>query len=119
MSTIPSSFTRHEQPTSTKEEYITRPANTTGDSWAAAFLKILAVILFILGIVVAIKAGNIEKTYDLYYSSRTYSEFSFWAFLIAYIPYLLGGAFTLCASELFENIKRIADSLESLKTVKK
>lgn len=114
-----SSPVKHEKEKASVETYITEPSNTVGGSWAAKFLKFIAVLLIVLGIFVAWQAGNIEKTYNLYSGSRTFSEFSFVAFIIAYIPYLLGGAFSLCASELFENIQRIADSLSKMKTTKR
>lgn len=99
--------------------YISEPANNVGGSWASKFLIFIAVFLFIAGIFVAWQAGNVAEVYESYYGMSSRTKFSFGAFLIAYIPYLLGGAFSLCASELFENIQRIADSLSRIKTTKK
>ena len=114
-----SSPAKHEKEKASVETYITEPSNTVGGSWAAKFLKFIGWLMIILGILVAWHAGNAEQVYSSLYGYSSRSEFDVWAFIIAYIPYLLGGAFSLCVSELFENIQRIADSLSKMKTTKR
>lgn len=99
----------------TEEKWLIEPTIDYKGSWAAKFLKVIAIILFIGGLIVSYTTANIEVVGK--YGSH--NEFRWEIFIETYLIYGLAGCFTLCACELFENIQRIADSLLRLEVRKK
>lgn len=89
-------------------------ATAPGGSLAADFLRVLAWILWIGGILVAIltaKDAKIDRWGD--------THFSFTVFLETLLEYGLYGGFTMCAVELFENVQTIANALQGFRITKK
>lgn len=103
-----SSFASRNTESKTEEKWVMQPAHTSDGSWAAKFLKVIAGIEFVGGAIASfVIANNVSYDFD-------------WAvFLGAGIAFAVSGCLTLCASELFENIQRIADSLQRMEIRKK
>ena len=89
-------------------------AVTPEESSAASFLRVIAWILWIGGLVLAIVQASGAKT-D--YWGR--AHFSFAVFLEVFLEYVLYGGFTMCAVELFENVQTIANALQGFRITKK
>ena len=115
-------LTRHSAASNTasspqnKTEMTIEPvlATAPGGSLAADFLRVLAWILWIGGILVAIltaKDAKIDRWGD--------THFSFTVFLETLLEYGLYGGFTMCAVELFENVQTIANALQGFRITKK
>lgn len=84
------------------------------DSAAARFLRVIAWILWIGGFIV-----SILKAQDAKIDRWGDTHFSFAVFLETLIEYGLYGGFTMCASELFENVQTIANALQGFRITKK
>ena len=90
-----------------KEElFIVEPIQTGSASSASVFCKVLGVLTWIGGLIIAISAGSVASPYG--------SEFNFIAFLTPCITYGIVGGVMFCLAELFQNIKSIADSLKGM-----
>lgn len=100
--------------TNKKELYSIVPERTESHSNAASFCRVLAVITWIGGLVIAIASSNVV-TLDRY--GYPDSSFSFIAFISALIVYIIAGGALYCLAELFDNIQFIADSLRGMKVL--
>ena len=97
--------------TDSPERYTAEPSGPVGGSFAAKFMKLIALVLWIGGLIVAIVTANVD-------TGRYYAEFFWGIFLQTAMIYALLGAFAWCIAELFENIQRIADSLQQISITK-
>ena len=96
--------------TSTEEvEQIVEPiiSAQARDSSAAVFLKIIAWILWIGGLILTI-VNSVNGASDRYGDPC----FSWKIFFTGIITYTVYGGFAMCAAELFENIQIIANALQ-------
>lgn len=121
----PTSYGRHQQPSVAEipqnisynlevGRLSAKPAYTIGGSPSAKFLKFLGIFLFIVGLIVAFSGSWVISELS-YYAEE---EFSFVVFAKTYTLYVVAGSFSLCAAELLENVKRIADSLTKIEITK-
>lgn len=90
-----------------QEQYEIKPAKNIGGSNAASFIRILAWILWIGGVILALTSSNVTVV-ERYGTS---TEFSFQLFFTTLFTYGIFGGLAMCAAELFENVQRIADAL--------
>ena len=94
-----------------KRRYKRASDHTKGNSAAAAFLKIVAWVLWLGGIIVAAIAAT-TTVYSAYGYSDT--EFSFGVFFTTLFTYAMYGALTMCAAELLNNVSRILSAVVAL-----
>lgn len=83
----------------------------TKKSNAAVFLTALGWLIWIGGLIVSFAGAVVTRTVAGYFGDRTVSEFSFLAFISAFISYLVSGALCLCAAELFRKLQTIVNLL--------
>lgn len=80
------------------------------DGIAATFMKVIAWILWIGGLILSIVISRNEVPYSSY---RTETVFNWTTFTTVFSSYALLGGFAMCMSELFENISTIKNQLLS------
>ncbi len=95
-------------PPADKNEYRLLVGNVSDDSGFPAFLRILGVIAWIGGLIIAIIGGRNPLT----------SEFSFGQFLIVLIPYIINGALLFGFAQVVEKIGIIHNMIYGLKLEK-
>ena len=83
----------------------------TGKSNAAVFLTVLGWLIWIGGLIISFAGAGVTRTVAGYFGDRTVKEFSFLAFISAFITYLVSGALCLCAAELFRKLQAIVNLL--------
>ena len=88
-----------------------RPVTVYGNSFAAKFLKAIAIICWIGGLITSIALSIYQESG--YYSSST--KFSFQTFITYAMIYFVVGGLCMCLSEVCENISRIASSTQEYK----
>lgn len=88
------------------------------DSSAAGFLRFLAVLVWIGGLILAIATSYVDKTFGTYH---TYTEkaFDWGTFSTTLLTYALYGGLIWSVSLLFEDVHNISTSLSSLQLSKK
>lgn len=94
-----------------KRRYKRATYHTKGDSAAALFLKIVAWVLWLGGIIVAAIAAT-ATVYNVYGHADT--EFSFGIFFTTLFTYAMYGALTMCAAELLNNVSRILSAVVAI-----
>lgn len=99
-----------------KDEFSAVPSRTGYDSHAEKWMKYMAYVCWIGGLIAAI-ALSITKTLNLK-TGETSSQFNFWACLGYYAVFFMAGELWFCLSELFGNIAAIRASLSGY-TIKK
>lgn len=97
-----------------KQLYKIVPADRGESSRAASFCRILGVITWIGGLIIAITSSN---TAQINRFGSVEQTFSFTLFLTSIITYGIAGGVMLCVAELLENIQSIADSLKGLSVI--
>ena len=75
-----------------------------GKSWAGRFLTVIAVILWVGGLIISISGANVENGWR--------KEFSFEIFMSIFIVYFISGCFALCGAELFKKLQEIVNLLK-------
>lgn len=92
--------------------------NTSRNSSAAKFLKAIAWVLWIGGLLLAILSARVEKVTSSY---RVETVFEWQTFISVSTLYFVTGSFAMCMSELFENISSIANRVTGyiIKEIKK
>ena len=75
---------------------------------AATFMKVIAWILWIGGLILSIVISRVEVPYSSY---RTETVFNWTTFTTVFSTYALLGGFAMCLSELFEDISTIKNLL--------
>lgn len=88
------------------------------NSFAARFMKIVAWILWIGGLILAIFSALVEKPVSVY---RVETVFEWQTFISVSTLYFVTGSFAMCMSELFNNIATIASRVAgyTIKEIKK
>lgn len=102
--------------------YKTKALQASGECFGAKFLKAMAAILWIGGLILAIVVSNetVTRIEEGYYSSRAVTEkqFNWQTFFSTLILYFTAGAFSYCMSELMKNVQIIASSVTGYTTEK-
>lgn len=98
------------------DTYKITPINSWTNSGSAVFVKVLAFILWIGGLIVSIVNANVVTGVDRWGDPKT--TFSFITFFSSFVVYGVLGGFMFCMAEVIQNIKNIADSLRGFKATK-
>ena len=94
-------------------DYVLTTGNATGSGFAS-FLKVLAVIAWIGGLIIAIVGANV--TIAGYRS--TYTEFSFGTFLTLLLPYIFYGIILFCMGTVVEQVADTYNMVYGIRLVK-
>ena len=89
-------------------EFSITPHPIQDTSNAALFMKIIAYILWIGGLILAIVSSRVEVSYSSYYTETVFQWTTFFTMILTYG---LLGCFAMCMSEIFENISIIKNLL--------
>ncbi len=85
-------------------EFSVESSTLEGKSFAATFLKVIAWILWIVGLLIAVLSAGGVSTTSNYRASTTFELITFLSILV---PYFVAGSVAMCLSELFKNISMI------------
>ena len=98
------------------DTYKITPTYSTVQSGSALFLKVLAFVLWIGGLIISIAGANVVTSVDRWGDPKT--SFSFITFITSFVTYGVLGGFMFCMAEVVQNIMDIAVSLRGFKATK-
>ena len=100
----------------TSEEYVLVKGNATGSGFAT-FLRVLAWIVWIGGLIISIAGAQVTELSS--YSYRTSTHFSFTTFLTLFLTYLIYGVLIMCMATVVDQVSDTYSIVSGIKLEKK